>query len=89
MEQYISLVINPHIYTHTHTHTHLFERCWLLYSVERSLWKMKNASFLVVIVAICALDIVSDKVPASDNLADHEEDIGFSSDETGVEVLGL
>lgn len=44
---------------------------------------------VVVIVAICALDIVSDKVPASDNLADHKEDVSLGSDETSIEILGL
>lgn len=59
--------------------------------MKRSLEERRSdASFLVVvIVAICALDIVSDEVPASDNLADHEEDVRFGGDEAGVEVLGL
>lgn len=42
-----------------------------------------------MILAICALDIVSDKAPASDNLADHEEDVSLGSDETCVEILSL
>lgn len=44
---------------------------------------------MVLLVAVGALDIVSDKVPASNNLADQEESVGLSSDQTGLEVLVL
>lgn len=44
---------------------------------------------MVLLVAVGALDVVSDKVPASNNLANQEEGVSLSSDQTGLQVLIL
>lgn len=40
-------------------------------------------------VAVSALDIVTDKVPASNDLAEQEEGVGLSGNKTGLQVLVL
>lgn len=44
---------------------------------------------MVLSVAIDALDIVTDKVPASNNFSKEEESVSLSSDQTGLQVLIL
>jgi len=44
---------------------------------------------MVLSVAIGALDIITDKVPASNDLSKEEEGVSLSSDQTGLQVLIL
>ena len=44
---------------------------------------------MVLLMAVGALDVVSNKVPASNDLADQEERIGLSSDQSSLQVLVL
>lgn len=48
-----------------------------------------KANLVVGVVAVGALDVITDKVPASNDLANHEEGVGLSSNETGLQVLFL
>ena len=48
-----------------------------------------NSNLMVLSVAIDALDIVTDKVPTSNDLAKEEEGIGLSDDQTSLQVLIL
>lgn len=60
-----------------------------LNGVGRMRWGILKRYLMVLFVAVGALDIISDKVPASNNLADQEEGVGLSSDQTGLQVLVL